>query len=70
MSSKQIVRELLEKLPDEASLSEIAQEIEFIAGIRAGIDDLDHGRTLTAEQLRERVRSARGTPEINSDEFR
>jgi len=57
MSSKEIVRDLLEKLPDEASLSEIAQEIEFIAGIRAGIDDVDHGRTLTAEQLRERLRS-------------
>ena len=57
MSSKQIVRDLLDKLPDEASLSEIAQEIEFIAGVRAGIDDLDHGRTLTAEQLRERLRS-------------
>jgi len=57
MSSKQIVRELLEKLPDEASLSEIAQEIEFVAGVRAGIDDLDHGRTLMAEQLRERLRS-------------
>ena len=52
-----MVRELLEKLPDEASLSEIAQEIEFIAGVRVGIDDLDHGRILTADQLRERLRS-------------
>ena len=57
MSSKEIVRDLLDNLPDEASLSEIAQEIEFIAGIRAGIDDVDHGRTLMADQLRERLRS-------------
>jgi predicted transcriptional regulator len=57
MSSKDIVRDLLEKLPDEASLSDIAQEIEFIAGVREGINDLDAGRTVTAEQLRERLRS-------------
>ena len=57
MSSKEIVRDLLDKLPDEASLSEIAQEIELVAGTQAGIDDLDAGRTLTAEQLRERLRS-------------
>lgn len=57
MSSKDIVRELLEKLPDEASLADIAQEIEFIAGVRQGISDLDQGRTVTAEQLRERLRS-------------
>jgi predicted transcriptional regulator len=57
MSSKEIVRDLLEKLPDEASLSDIAQEIEFVAGIRAGLDDLDHGRTLTADELREHLRS-------------
>lgn len=30
MSSKEIVQELLKKLPDEASLTDIAQEIEFV----------------------------------------
>ena len=57
MSSKEIVRDLLDKLPDEASLTEIAGEIEFLAGVREGISDLDHGRTVTTEQLRERLRS-------------
>jgi len=57
MSSKDIVRELLEKLPDEASLSDIAQEIEFVARIREGIAELDKGQGLTAEQLRARLRS-------------
>ena len=61
MSSKQIVRDLLEKLPDEASLSDIAQEIDFVAGIRAGLDDLDSGRTLTADELRERLSSWKGS---------
>ena len=57
MSSKEIVRELLEKLPEEASLTDIAQEIEFVAGIREGVAELDRGESLTADQLRERLRS-------------
>ena len=57
MSGKQIVRELLEKLPEEASLTDIVEEIEFVAGIREGAAELDRGQSLTAEQLRERLRS-------------
>ena len=57
MSSKEIVKELLEKLPEEASLADIAQEIEFIAGIREGKAELDRGEGLSAGQLRERLRS-------------
>jgi len=57
MSSKQIVRELLDKLPEEASLTDIVEEIEFVAGIREGAAELDRGQSLTAEQLRERLRS-------------
>jgi len=57
MSSKEIVRELLEKLPEEASLTDIAHEIKFVAGIREGIAELDRGESLCAEQLRDRLRS-------------
>ena len=57
MSSKEIVQELLKKIPDEASLADIAQEIEFVAGIREGLAELDQGHSLTADQLRERLRS-------------
>ena len=57
MSSKEIVQELLKKIPDEASLTDIAQEIEFVAGIRDGLAELDQGQNLTAEQLRTRLRS-------------
>ena len=57
MSGKEIVKELLEKLPEEASLADIAQEIEFVAGIREGAAELDQGESLNAGQLRERLRS-------------
>ena len=57
MSSKEIVKELLEKLPEEASLSDIAHEIEFIAGVREGTAELDRGESLSAGELRDRLRS-------------
>ena len=57
MSSKEIVKELLEKLPEEASLSDIVEEIEFVAGIHEGRAELDRGESLTANQLRERLRA-------------
>jgi predicted transcriptional regulator len=57
MSNKKIVRDLLERLPEEASLSDIAQEIEFVAGVREGLAELDRGECRTAEQLREKLRA-------------
>ena len=47
----------MEKLPEEASLTDIVEEIEFVAGIREGAAEFDRGQSLTAEQLRERLRS-------------
>jgi predicted transcriptional regulator len=57
MSSKEIVRELLAKLPEEASLGDIAAEIGFVAGIREGLAELDAGKTLSAEQMRAELHS-------------
>jgi predicted transcriptional regulator len=50
-SSKDIVRDILQHLPDEASLHEIAERIEFIAAIREGIADLDQGHKIPLEQI-------------------
>ena len=61
MSNKEIVRDLLQKLPEESSLLEIAQEIEFVAGIREGIAQLDRGESLTADELRERLSAWTGS---------
>ncbi len=57
MSSKEVVQELLKRIPDEASLIDIAQEIEFVAGVREGLSELDKGQCLTPDQLRNRLRS-------------
>jgi predicted transcriptional regulator len=55
MSSKEIAIEVIQKLPDEASLLDIAHELEFVAGIREGAEQLDRGEFLTAEQILEQI---------------
>ena len=55
MSSKEIAVELIGKLPDESTLMDIAHEIEFVAGLRRGAEELDRGERVTAEELRKSV---------------
>jgi hypothetical protein len=62
MSSKELVLELVRKLPDEASMLDIAQEIEFVAGVREAMGEFDRGDSITAEELlREIPKWARNT---------
>jgi hypothetical protein len=51
MSSKELVLELVRKLPDDASMIEIAREIEFVAGIREAISEFDRGESISADEL-------------------
>ena len=51
LDSKEIVKDLLSRLPDQVSLREIAQEIEFIAAVRQGLSELDRGESIPVEQI-------------------
>lgn len=44
MSNKEIVTDLLQRIPDSASLNEIAREIEFVAAVRQGLAEIDSGK--------------------------
>jgi predicted transcriptional regulator len=54
MSNKQMVLEALRKLPEEASLDEISEEIAILAAIQHGKDDADAGRVLTHDEVKAR----------------
>lgn len=56
-SSKEIVKDLLLRLPDNISLHQIVQEIEFIAAVRQGIAELDRGENVTIEQIEKELPS-------------
>ena len=51
MSTKQIVEDLLQKLPETVSLHEVAQEIEFVAGVRQGLAEMDRGERIPIEEI-------------------
>ncbi len=51
MSNKEIVADLLQRLPEKASLHEIAREIEFVAAVREGLAELDRGESIPIEQV-------------------
>ena len=57
MSNRQIAIDLLEKLPEDMSLTDMAREIEFVAGIREGFDQLERGEGILIENVRELMSS-------------
>ena len=57
MSNRQIVIDLVQKLPDDTSLHEIAREVEFVAGVREGFEQLERGEGVPAEEVRKMIPS-------------
>ena len=51
MTDKEIVRDLLRRIPDDASLKDIARQLEFIAAVRQGVSELDSGDSVSIEEV-------------------
>ena len=51
MTNKQIVEDLLQRIPEGASLHDIAREIEFIAAVRQGLSELDRGESIPLDDV-------------------
>jgi len=51
MTNKEIVQDLLRRIPDDASLQDIARELEFIAAVRQGLAELDRGESIPIDQV-------------------
>ena len=55
MSNREIVMDLLSKLPDDVSLEEIARETELLAGTAAGWEQARGREGIDAEDARKLV---------------
>ncbi|MCP5516860.1 MAG: hypothetical protein H7A45_06330 [Verrucomicrobiales bacterium] len=53
MSDKETVLELVRQLPAEATLADIAQEVAFVAGLRAAEEQADRGEVIDHARIRE-----------------
>jgi hypothetical protein len=57
MSNREIAIDLIQKLPENASLHDIAREIEFVAGVREGFEQLERGEGVPADKIKEMLPS-------------
>jgi predicted transcriptional regulator len=54
-SAKKLLRETLDKLPDDATVEEAIERLLFLAEVEQGIADADAGRTLSHEEAKVRL---------------
>jgi len=57
MTEKEIVLETIRALPDDCSLEEIAERIEFIAAVQKGLDQLDSGKGIPHDEVKRQLAS-------------
>ena len=53
MTSKEIAIKTIERLPEDASWEDIQERINFIAAIRKGLSELDEGKGLSHDKVRQ-----------------
>ncbi|MEC4817008.1 MAG: hypothetical protein SAK29_27630 [Scytonema sp. PMC 1069.18] len=51
MSDKEAVQELVKRLPSDVSLREIVREIELIAAVKEGLEEIDQGKGVSVEAV-------------------
>ena len=57
MTNKEIIQDLLQRIPDDASLQDIARELQFIAAIRQGLSELDNGERIPIDEVEQELPS-------------
>ena len=53
MTTKEIAIRTIEQLPDSASWEDIQERINFIAGVRKGLKELDEGKGISHDRVKE-----------------
>ncbi len=57
MTQKQRVLEAVRELPDDCSLDDIADRVEFLAAVQNGLDELDRGETISHNEIKRQLAS-------------
>jgi predicted transcriptional regulator len=55
MTEKQVVIDAIQRLPDEATLDEIQEEIAILAAVRQAEEDVDAGRFVPHDEVKQRI---------------
>ena len=57
MTQKEMVLDAIRELPEDASVREIADRLEFLAAIQLGLDQLDRGEGIAHEEIKRELAS-------------
>ncbi len=57
MTGKQLAIEIINTLPEDIDLCEIAHKIEFIAGVKEGFEQVDRGEGVSVEEAKRQIQS-------------
>ena len=57
MTQKEMVMDAIRDLPDDASVREIADRLEFLAALQLGLDQLDTGEGIAHEEVKRQLAS-------------
>ena len=55
LSTREILLEVAEKLPPNASLNDAIYELEFRQAVQQSLDELNHGERIPIEEVKARV---------------
>ena len=56
MTIKEIAMKSIEELPEDATWEDIQERINFMAGVRKGLRELDQGKGIPHEKMKEEYR--------------
>jgi predicted transcriptional regulator len=57
MSDKEMVLDLVQKLPEDSTLEQIYRELSFVAGVRAAEEQADRGELIDHARIREELQT-------------
>jgi predicted transcriptional regulator len=52
MSNRQRILDLVSKMPEDATMDQILEKVEFVAGIQIGLEQAERGEGIPAEEAR------------------
>ena len=52
---KTLIKTIVDDLPDDSSYDEVLKELGFARMVRRGMDDFDHGRTISNDEMLKRI---------------
>jgi hypothetical protein len=56
MSNRELVLDVVSKLPEDSSMEDIMEKIRFVAGVQEAIEEADRGEGIPIEEARKRLR--------------